>query len=399
MSQVSLDSRLMQKDVNESSGFVVTVSALDWWLLASVAALLYVGLVIITSASIDVADARSGNPFMYASRHGIFLCVALAAGIMAARMPVRLWYDYGWLLLFSSFFLLILVLMVGRQVNGSIRWIGLGPINFQPSELAKLFLVAYIAGYLVRRSDEVSESWWGFIKPLAVMFVAAFLLLMEPDFGATVVIIVAVFGMIFLSGAKLTKFGVLLMIAAVLGTLLVVFQPYRFQRVTSFADPWADQYGSGYQLTQALIAFGRGEWTGVGLGNSVQKLMYLPEAHTDFVFAILAEEFGLLGTVSVILIFASLVYRGMKIGLRSEQTGKRFSAYLAYGISILIGFQAFINIGVNCGILPTKGLTLPLVSYGGSSLIVSCMMIGVLVRIDIEQKMTQGSQPDAGEDE
>lgn len=399
MSQVSLDSRLMQKDVNESSGFVVTVSALDWWLLASVAALLYVGLVIITSASIDVADARSGNPFMYASRHGIFLCVALVAGIMAARMPVRVWYDYGWLLLFSSFFLLILVLMVGRQVNGSIRWIGLGPINFQPSELAKLFLVAYIAGYLVRRSDEVSESWWGFIKPLAVMFVAAFLLLMEPDFGATVVIIVAVFGMIFLSGAKLTKFGVLLMIAAVLGTLLVVFQPYRFQRVTSFADPWADQYGSGYQLTQALIAFGRGEWTGVGLGNSVQKLMYLPEAHTDFVFAILAEEFGLLGTVSVILIFASLVYRGMKIGLRSEQAGKRFSAYLAYGISILIGFQAFINIGVNCGILPTKGLTLPLVSYGGSSLIVSCMMIGVLVRIDIEQKMTHGRQPNAGEDE
>ncbi len=396
MAQLSLDHN--KSIVTLPSAVGAKGVGLDWWLLGSAAALLYVGLVIIMSASIDVAEARSGNPFLYATKHGVFLCVALIAGIVASRIPTQMWYDYGWLLLFCSFFLLAIVLVIGKQVNGSVRWIGLGPINFQPSELAKLFLVAYIAGYLVRRSDEVSGSWWGFIKPLMVMFFAALLLLMEPDFGATVVIITAVFGMIFLSGAKLMKFGVLLVIAGGLGALLVVFQPYRFQRVASFADPWADQFGSGYQLTQALIAFGRGEWTGVGLGNSVQKLMYLPEAHTDFVFAILAEEFGLIGTIVVIALFACLVYRGMVIGRASERMGNLFSAYLAYGISVLIGFQAFINIGVNSGLLPTKGLTLPLVSYGGSSLIVSCMMIGVLLRVDQECKGLQqapSQEPDS----
>ncbi|PID43024.1 MAG: putative lipid II flippase FtsW [Proteobacteria bacterium] len=371
---------------------------LDWWLAGCAAVLLYIGLVIITSASIDIADARtvgvdssgSGNPFYYAMKHGVFLCLALTVACVVIRVPTDWWCRNGWLLLFVSLALLVLVLVIGREVNGSIRWIGLGQVNFQPSEVAKLFLIAYLAGYLVRRNDEVTSSWWGFIKPMVVMFVAALLLLMEPDFGATVVILVAAFGMIFLSGAKLVRFGTLLMVATVLGVALIFFQPYRFQRVISFANPWADQFGSGYQLTQALIAFGRGEWFGVGLGNSVQKLMYLPEAHTDFVFAILAEEFGLLGSIFVISLFVVLVYRSMRIGRLCEAAGRYFSAYFAYGLSILIGFQAFINIGVNCGLLPTKGLTLPLVSYGGSSLIVSCALVSILLRIDLERKWAAG---------
>ncbi len=359
---------------------------LDWWLAGCAVLLLYIGLVIITSASIDIAEARSGSPFYYAMKHGVFLCLSLAVAAIVIRVPIAWWYHSGWLLLLVSLALLVLVLVVGREVNGSVRWIGLGQVNFQPSELAKLFLITYLAGYLVRRNDEVASSWWGFIKPIGVMFVASFLLLMEPDFGATVVILAAAFGMIFLSGAKLVRFGSLLMLASALAAALVVFQPYRFQRVISFVNPWADQFGSGYQLTQALIAFGRGEWAGVGLGNSVQKLMYLPEAHTDFVFAILAEEFGLAGSVFVIGLFAVLVCRSMQIGRLCESAGRYFSAYFAYGLSILIGFQAFINIGVNCGLLPTKGLTLPLVSYGGSSLIVSCALVAILLRIDLERK-------------
>lgn len=359
----------------------------DYWLLGAAGSLLMIGLIMISSASIDIADIRNDNPFFYAMRHGTFLLFGLVAGFAVVNVPLAWWMKSGWLLLFVSLALLVLVLIpgVGRTVNGSTRWIGFGGLNLQVSELAKLFLIAYMAGYLDRRREEVMASWWGFLKPMLVMFMAAFLLLMEPDFGATVVIASAVLGMIFLSGARIGQFSILIVGCGITAVLLVMSQPYRLKRFTGYTDPWADQFGSGYQLSQALIAFGRGEWTGLGLGNSIQKLFYLPEAHTDFVFAILAEEFGLIGCFIVVGLFSILVFRALKIGMMAEKANQRFAAYFAYGIGLLIGGQALINMGVNTGLLPTKGLTLPLVSYGGSSLVVSCMCIGVLVRINLER--------------
>lgn len=373
---------------------------IDFWLLGAACSLLMIGLIMIASASIDIADIRNDNPFFYVMRHGTFLLLGLVAGFAVVNVPIAWWMKSGWLLLFVSLALLVLVLLpgVGRTVNGSTRWIGFGGLNLQVSELAKLFLIAYMAGYLDRRREEVMASWWGFVKPMLVMFMAAFLLLMEPDFGATVVIASAVLGMIFLSGARIGQFSVLIIGCGISAVLLVMSQPYRLKRFTGYTDPWADQFGSGYQLSQALIAFGRGEWTGLGLGNSIQKLFYLPEAHTDFVFAILAEEFGLLGCFIVIGLFSVLVYRALRIGMKAEQVNQRFAAYFAYGIGLLIGGQALINMGVNTGLLPTKGLTLPLVSYGGSSLVVSCMCIGVLVRINLErcQLLGNSSETKAG---
>ena len=345
--------------------------------------LLMIGFIMIASASIHIADVR-GEPFAFAIKQGIFLLLALVSAVLVVQIPVSWWRENGWLLLFVALLLLVVVLLAGKTVNGSTRWLRFGAFNIQPSEIAKLFLLAYLAGYLDRRREEVLESWWGFCKPLCVMFLASLLLLLEPDFGATFVIMAAAAGMIFLSGAKVLKFAALLGVISVLGTLLILWKPYRLQRLMSYVDPWADQYNTGYQLTQSLIAFGRGEWFGEGLGNSVQKLFYLPEAHTDFVFAILAEEFGLVGCMVVVVLFAVLVYRGLSIGLAAERQGLRFAAFLAYGVSLLLGIQAFINMGVNAGLLPTKGLTLPLVTYGGSSLIMSCVCVALLQRIHCE---------------
>jgi cell division protein FtsW len=359
----------------------VAKKTFDVTLLLVVSTLLMVGLIMIASASIDVADVRNGNPFHYVIRHGLFVVLGVIAGAIVYQFPTSLWQKAGWLALSASLVMLVTVLIIGKEVNGSTRWIGLGALNMQPSELTKLLLVSYLAGYLVRRRDEVMRTWWGFAKPMLVLMVVAMLLLMEPDFGATVVIGAAFLGMIFLSGAKLGQFILLIFACLAAAWAMIQSSPYRLQRLTGYTDPWADQFGSGYQLTQSLIAFGRGDWAGVGLGNSIQKQFYLPEAHTDFVFAILAEEFGLIGTIIVVILFSVLVYRALMIGNLAERSNQLFSAYFAYGIGILLGVQAFINIGVNMGLLPTKGLTLPLVSYGGSSLIVSCMCIGVLARI------------------
>lgn len=358
----------------------------DNFMLATAGTLLLIGFIMIASASIDIAEARNSNSFYFVIRHGIFILLGLVAALFVYQLPTQWYQQTGWVALSFSLVMLVVVLIpgIGREVNGSVRWISLGGLNLQPSELAKLLLVSYLAGYLVRRREEVVTSWWGFLKPMIVLMLAALLLLAEPDFGATVVIGSAFLGMIFLSGAKVGQF--LLLIAGCLTSvvLLILSQPYRLKRLTGYTDPWADQYASGYQLTQSLIAFGRGDITGVGLGNSIQKQFYLPEAHTDFVFAILAEEFGLIGTLLVIILFALLVYRICKTGFIAEQKGQLFSAYLTYGIAILFGVQAFINMGVNMGLLPTKGLTLPLVSYGGSSLIVSCMCLGIVARVQRE---------------
>ena len=277
---------------------------------------------------------------------------------------------------------------IGKTVNGSTRWLPLGIINLQVSELVKLFLVIYVAGYLVRHGDAVRSSLLGFLKPMVTVGFAGLLLLMEPDFGATVVIMGTVLGMTFLAGVRFSQFISFVFIFVCAAMLLVVTSPYRLQRITSFANPWADPFDSGFQLTQSLIAIGTGGWFGTGLGGSVQKLFYLPESHTDFLFAVLSEELGFIGVTIVVLLYSALFLRAFKIAAQAEDSGNYFAAYMAYGIGIWLSMQAVINMGVNVGLLPTKGLTLPLMSYGGSSLIVCCMAVGLLLRIHYETSGT-----------
>ncbi|MCY1507956.1 putative peptidoglycan glycosyltransferase FtsW [compost metagenome] len=366
----------------------------DFALLAGCLALLGLGLVMITSASSEVAAAQTGNPLYHMIRHLIYVAIGVVAGGLTMMIPMSFWQAMSWKLLLASFGLLVLVLVpgIGREVNGSMRWIGFGMFNVQPSELAKVFAVIFLAGYLVRRQEEVRESWMGFFKPFIVLLPMAFLLLMEPDFGATVVMMGAAAAMLFLGGVGLFRFGLLVALAVGAVFVLVQAQPYRMARLTSFTDPWADQFGSGYQLSQALIAFGRGEWLGVGLGNSVQKQFYLPEAHTDFVFSVLAEELGLVGSLLTVALFVFVTARALYIGLWAEKAGQFFSAYVAYGLAFLWIGQFLINIGVNVGLLPTKGLTLPFLSYGGSSLVICCVCLGLLLRIEWERRTVLGSE-------
>lgn len=362
---------------------------LDLTLLFAVLALLAIGLIMVCSASITIADRNFDAPFHYFIRQSVYVMLGLGAGILAASISLEHWERYSPLLLVIGFVLLLLVLIpgIGREVNGSRRWLPLGIINLQASELVKLFVIVFLAGYLVRRAREVRETIAGFTKPLGVLALLSLLLLAEPDFGSTAVMMATAMGMLFLAGVPLNRFAVL--VATVLGllALLVMIEPYRVARLTSFMNPWADPFDSGFQLTQALIAFGRGEWLGVGLGGSIQKLFYLPEAHTDFVYAVLSEELGLLGGAVVILLFGLVVWRAFRIGKLALRCGQPFAGYLAFGIGLWIGMQAFINIGVNMGVLPTKGLTLPLMSYGGSSIVVMCMAIALLLRIHYEAKL------------
>ena len=350
--------------------------------------LMLYGLVMVGSASMEVGAKTYGNVFHLLTRHGVYLLIAGLAAVLAISVPVQVWQRWDAGLLGFAFLLLVVVLLpgIGKEVNGSTRWIALGPFSLQGSEFVKLFVMIYMAGYLVRRAEEIETSLSGFAKPLVVLTLIVLLLLGQPDFGAAIVIISAAIGMIFLAGVPY-RFSlplVALCVSAV--ALIATLQPYRLARLTAFADPWEHQFGSGYQLTQALIAFGRGEWFGLGLGNSIQKLFFLPEAHTDFLFSIIAEELGIVGAGLVILLFAALVIRGLTIGNEARSKSLMFHAYLAYGLSLILGIQASINLGVNLGVLPTKGLTLPLMSYGGNSLIVSCMMIAILLRIDFETR-------------
>ena len=367
---------------------------LDFPMLAGCLALLGLGLVMITSASSEVAAVNSGNPLYHMIRHLIYVLLGLGAGAAMLLVPLSVWQRLDWMLLLAAFGLLILVLVpgIGREVNGSMRWIGFGAFNVQPSELAKVFVVVYLAGYLVRRQEEVRESLWGFAKPFLVLLPMAFLLLLEPDFGATVVMMGSAVAMLFLGGVGMIRFSVLVAAAVGAVVVLVQTQEYRLQRLITFTDPWADQYGAGYQLTQALIAFGRGEWFGVGLGNSVQKQFYLPEAHTDLVFSVLAEELGMIGALATIALFAFVGVRALYIGLWAEKARQFFAAYVAWGLAFLWLGQFLINVGVNVGLLPTKGLTLPFLSYGGSSLVVTCASMALLLRIEWESRTVLGSE-------
>jgi len=360
---------------------------LDLQLIGVAVALVLFGLVMLTSASVHL-----GEPFQYLYRQLFALVMGLLGGVVAMTVPIGWWQRAGTPLFFVGITLLALVLApgIGKQVNGATRWVAVGPLNLQTSEFMKLFMVVYLAGYLVRRQDEVIQGWRGFLKPLVLLMLACVLLMMQPDFGTTVVLLVVAFGMLFLGGAPLWQFGALMGAATAGLAGLILTSPYRLERVTSFLNPWADPLDSGYQLSQALIAFGRGGWTGVGLGNGIQKQFYLPEAHTDFLMAVVGEEFGFVGTLAVIVLFGLLVWRAFRIGALAEQAGRRFAAYIAYGVGIWLGTQAFINIGVNVGLLPTKGLTLPFMSYGSNSLMVSVTAIGLLLRVHWE-----GLQPEA----
>ncbi|WP_036183201.1 putative lipid II flippase FtsW [Marinobacterium lacunae] len=370
----------------------------DPWLLLATVALVLVGFVMITSASMDVAAKDFGSAGFFIVRHGSFMLLALVGAAITVRVPIYVWERYSVPLLFVGLLLLIVVLIpgIGREVNGSRRWIGLGPLNLQASEIAKVCMVLFMGGYLVRRLSEVRSSWWGVIKPAFPLALYMFVLIMEPDYGATVVLVGTVMGMIFLGGMRPLQFFILVGVAGSLVAALAGSQSYRMERLKSFTDPWADPFGSGYQLSQAQIAFGRGDWFGTGLGNSVQKLFYLPEAHTDFVYSVLAEEFGLIGALIVCGLYALLVARMFLIGRQAEKQKQFFMAYISYGFGFIIAGQAMINIGVNVGALPTKGLTLPLLSYGGSSLLVCCGMIAIVQRIDYELKRLRLGKPVPG---
>ena len=375
-----------QKAIKSRNDKPVMLAGLDLVLIVLVTALLMIGLIMVASASISVADSKTSTPFYYFYRQLMAVALGLAAAVTIFKIRLVYWEKSGMILLAISFALVVLVLVpgIGKTVNGSTRWIPIGILNFQVSEVVKLFLLVYVAGYLVRHGEEVRSSLWGFIKPMIMVGMVCMFLLLEPDFGASVVIMATVLSMTYLAGARFIQFAAVLTLFSSAAALLVFSSAYRLQRLTAFVNPWADPFDSGFQLTQSLIAVGSGGWSGTGLGGSVQKLFYLPEAHTDFLFAILAEEFGLIGVVVVIGLFAALVFRTFMIARKAESCGNQFASYLAYGIGIWLGLQAFINIGVNMGVLPTKGLTLPLLSYGGSSLIVVSCAIGLLLRIAYE---------------
>jgi len=364
--------------------------ALDPWVTGAVAALLLIGLVIVASASIGVAEQETGHAFAYFERQLVYVALGLLAAFVAVAIPTTVWEKNSIYLLAGAFVLLVLVLIpgIGHEVNGSRRWVRLGFMNFQVSELARVMLLTYVASYAVRRSEELCSDFRGFIKPVAVLVGAAVLLLAEPDFGAATVLMATGLAVLFLAGVRLHHLVVPIVIGAAGLVALALTSSYRMRRLTAFRNPWEDPFDSGFQLVQSLIAIGRGEWFGVGLGSSVQKLFYLPEAHTDFVFAVMAEEFGFVGVVVVIGLFALLVGRALRISRNAAEAGLAFQAHLAASIGIWLGLQAFVNIGVNMGLLPTKGLTLPLLSYGGSSMLVTLGWLGVLLRIHHETQLT-----------
>lgn len=379
----------MKKNLRAKNGGAAPVVLYDRLLLATILLIIAIGLTMVASASVVNSEKSYDWPFHFLLRQCVHFGLAGIVAFYIYRTPVSLLKDFANILLIAAFVMLVLVLIpgIGRHVNGSARWIGVGPIGLQVSEFAKFAIVVYLASYLIRHHVEVTTRVTGFIKPMIILSLMALLLLLEPDFGASVVILTTALGMMFLAGVKVRQFAVLLSLVLIAITVLAVSSPYRLARLTAFLNPWANQFDTGYQLTQSLIAFGQGGWLGVGLGNSVQKLFYLPEAHTDFLFAVLAEELGLVGVLLVISLYITLFFRSLWIGLKAQAQGSHFAGYLAYGFALWLGFQFVVNVGVNAGMLPTKGLTLPLMSYGGSSVLVNCAVIACLFRIDHELRM------------
>lgn len=358
------------------------VGQYDFWLASAVAALISVGVVMVASSSIAMAS----TPFYYLTRHVLFVALGLGLAWAAMRMELKTIEKYNRLLLIACVLLLLLVFVpgLGVKVNGARRWINLLVTRFQTVEAVKVLYIVWLASYLVRFRDEVNATWPAMLKPLGVAALLIALLLAQPDFGSSTLLLGITAGMLVLGGVNLPRMSMPVLVALPGLVALVVFEPYRMRRVTSFLDPWADQLGSGYQLSNALMAIGRGQWTGVGLGSSVQKLNYLPEAHTDFIFSVIGEELGFAGVCAVIGLYALLVGRACYIGYRCVEMRRHFAGYIAFGIALWIGMQAFVSVGVNLGMLPTKGLTLPLISSGGSSVLMTCAAMGLLLRVSYE---------------
>lgn len=364
------------------------IALYDRWLMGAIIGLVVIGLIMVASSSVMISTKYFHQPFHFLIRQVCYLVFGFLIAIAVMRTDSAFWERISTPLLLVCLAMLVLVLVpgIGRVVNGSRRWLALGPIGLQVSELTKLVMIFYLAAYLVRQQESVSKSILGFVKPMAILGIVSFLLLLEPDFGATVVICGTVMAMLFLAGVKL-RYYIALMLAMITSLAgLAISSPYRVARLTAFLDPWADQYNSGYQLTQSLIAFGRGGWLGMGLGESVQKMFYLPESHTDFLFAVLAEELGLAGVLFVMLLYSILVIRGLTIAYNAYSQERLFAAFTSYGLTFWLGLQAAINMGVNSGLLPTKGLTLPLLSYGGASIVINCVVLALLLRIDHENR-------------
>ena len=364
------------------------IAGYDFWLVCCLFLIITIGLIMVASASISAADKYFSEPLYYFWNQGQSVIIGLFLVLLFLKMPILYLRTLSRVLLLVAITLLVLTVLpgVGKEVNGSMRWIQLGPKSFQAAELVKFFIITYLAGYLVDHRESVQTDPIGLLKPVFILALISILLLKQPDYGSCVVLCATGIGMLFLAGAPLGRFILWLPLFISALVSLIIISPYRMQRLMSFRNPEQDPYDTGYQLMQALIAFGRGDWLGVGLGSGVQKLFYLPEQHTDFIFSVIAEELGLIGTVSIILLFFFIVWRAFMIGRIAENFEKYFSAYLAYGVGLVIGLQAYINIGVNMGVLPTKGLTLPFISYGGNSMIVYCILFGVLLRIEYENR-------------
>ncbi len=351
-------------------------------LIFSVLALLCIGSIMVASASMPYAERMHENAFHYVLRHGISIVVALIAAVIAYRVPLNTWFNNTFFLWIVTIALLAAVLLVGTEVNGSKRWIRVAGFTLQASEVAKVMMAIFTADYVVRRAEEVRNNIKGLIRLAVIMAVTVGLVIAEPDLGATVVIALTMLGVFFLAGAPLIQFGIAFGAIIAAFVFLVVFEPYRFERLMSFSNPWNDPLGVGYQLSNALMAFGRGEWAGVGLGHSIQKMSYLPEAHTDFMLAVLGEEFGFLGIFVVLSLSFAMLIVCIKIGHRALKNQYLRAGYLAYGISIIFLLQIMVNAGMNMGMLPTKGLTLPFISYGGSSLIMCAVMVSLILKIE-----------------
>lgn len=358
----------------------------DMLLVIALVGLACVGVVMVTSSSIAVADSQHLGAFYFLKKHLLFLGLGAIVATFAMRTELKLLEKHAWMMFGGAVILLVLVFVpgIGMRLNGAHRWLNFRITTFQPVEAVKLILVIYVASYLVRHRESVETSFWGLFKPIMVAGLFVVMLLVQPDFGSATLMIAVTIGMIWMGGANPIYLGGMGLPVVGLLWFVAKFEPYRMRRLTSFVDPWADPFNDGFQLTQSLMAIGRGEWTGVGLGSSVLKLSYLPEAHTDFIFAVISEEFGLAGILFVMLLFGVAVGRGLYLGVKGMEIGQRFAGYVACGISLMIGLQAMVSIGVNLGALPTKGLTLPLISYGGSSIVLTCAMAGVLLRTTYE---------------
>lgn len=361
----------------------------EYALLVAIIGLALFGAAMIASASMALADSDFGSPFYFVNRQLIFLALGAIVGVFLFRLPLAVWEKYGPHMIILALVALALVLIpgIGKEVNGSRRWIDLGFVTVQVSESVKLLIIVYLAGYLVRRGHLVQSTFGGFVRPLVLMGVVSALLLLEPDFGASVVVVGTALLMLFVAGVRFSQFAALISVVGTIAALLIALSPYRMRRFASFLDPFSDPFNTGFQLTQSLIAIGSGGVGGVGFGSSVQKLHYLPEAHTDFLFAVLGEELGLIGVLCMITVFAFIVFRCFQLSSQAERVGLRFASHVALGIGIWIGLQSFINVGVNMGVLPTKGITLPLMSYGGSSVVVFAATFALLLRVEWEVRM------------